>query len=150
MQNADVRIRAAKLTDAADVAALMCQLGYETTPAEMEERLRVVLDNSAYTTLLAESAGGVCGMIGTFSQPSYEHNDLSGRIIALVVSKQGRRRGIGRALIAAAEKNFASKGVIRISLTTRLTRKDAHQFYEALGYERNGWRFVKAQRPTDR
>jgi hypothetical protein len=28
-------------------------------------------------------------------------------------------------------------------LNTRLTREDAHKFYETLGYERNGWRFVK-------
>jgi ribosomal protein S18 acetylase RimI-like enzyme len=54
-----------------------------------------------------------------------------------------RRRGIGRALIAAAEKDFAQKGITRVALDTRLTREDAHKFYELLGYKRNGWRFVK-------
>jgi ribosomal protein S18 acetylase RimI-like enzyme len=82
-------------------------------------------------------------MIGTLIHPSYEHTDPSGRILALVTLTTARRRGIGRALIASAEKDFAQKSVTRISLDTRLTRKGAHQFYESLGYERNGWRFVK-------
>jgi ribosomal protein S18 acetylase RimI-like enzyme len=54
-----------------------------------------------------------------------------------------RRRGIGRALIATAEKDFAHRGIRRVALNTRLAREDAHKFYESLGYERNGWRFVK-------
>jgi ribosomal protein S18 acetylase RimI-like enzyme len=54
-----------------------------------------------------------------------------------------RRHGIGRALIATAEKDFAQRGIRRIVLDTRLARQDAHKFYTSLGYERNGWRFVK-------
>jgi ribosomal protein S18 acetylase RimI-like enzyme len=61
----------------------------------------------------------------------------------LVISSPLRRRGIGRMLIATAERDFAQRGIRRVSLDTRLTREDAHKFYELLGYERNGWRFVK-------
>src|SRR5207247_2169074 len=113
---------------------------------EMHRRLKSILCDVRYRTLLAEVDGKVCGMIGTFAHPSYEHNDPSGRILALVTLTTARRRGIGRALIAFAEKAFAQKAVRRISLDTRFTRRDAHQFYESLGYERNGWRFVR-QRP---
>jgi ribosomal protein S18 acetylase RimI-like enzyme len=82
-------------------------------------------------------------MIGTLTCPSYEHNDPGGRILALVTASAARRRGIGRALIAIAEKDFVQKGTRRVALNTQLTREDAHKFYESLGYERNGWRFVK-------
>ena len=133
-------IRDAKLTDA---PALVCELGYKTTPAEMRRRLRSILDDGNYRTLVAEVDGKVCGMIGTLAYASYEHNGPSGRILAVVTLANARRRGIGRALIASAEKAFAQKAVTRVSLDTRLTRKDAHQFYESLGYGRNGWRFVK-------
>ena len=88
-------------------------------------------------------------MIGTLTHASHEHNDPSGKIIALVVSKKQRRTGIGRALVAAAEKDFTNRGVTRVSLTTRFTRELAHQFYKALGYERNGWRFVKQLTPSN-
>jgi len=136
-------IRDVKMTDAPALAALMCELGYETTPAEMRRRLKPILCDVRYRTLLAELDGKVCWMIGTFVHPSYEHNDPSGRILALVTLNTVRRRGIGRALIATVEKDFAQRGIRCIALDTRLTRADAHKFYESLGYERNGWRFVK-------
>ena len=82
-------------------------------------------------------------MIGTLTYPSYEHDDPSGRILALVTLSAARRRGIGRALIATAEKDFAQRRIMRVALDARFTREDAHKFYESLGYERNGWRFVK-------
>jgi len=82
-------------------------------------------------------------MIGTFTYSSYEHNDFSGRIVTLVILTAVRRHGVGRALIEAAEKDFAQRGISRIAVNTRLVRKAAHRFYEVLGYERNGYRFVK-------
>jgi ribosomal protein S18 acetylase RimI-like enzyme len=82
-------------------------------------------------------------MIGTVTSLSYEHNDSSGRILALATLSTMRRCGIGRALIATAENDFAQKGIRRVALNTRLTREGAHKFYESLGYERNGFRFTK-------
>jgi ribosomal protein S18 acetylase RimI-like enzyme len=142
-------IRDAKLTDAPALAPLMCELGYDTTPAEMRRRLKSILCDVRYRTLLAELDGKVCGMIGTLAHPSYEHDDPSGRILALVTLSTMRRRGIGRALVATAERHFAEKGIRRIALDTRLKREDAHKFYESLGYERNGWRFVKQLAVSD-
>ena len=142
----DVKVRIAELADAAGLARLMDELGYETTPSQMEARLKTITADQAYATFVAEIDGAICGMVGTFAQPSYEHNDLSGRILALVVSADARRCGVGRKLIAAAEKHFAKRGIRRIALTTRLTREEAHKFYEAFGYERNGYRFVKTLR----
>jgi ribosomal protein S18 acetylase RimI-like enzyme len=136
-------IRDAELNDAPELAMLMCELGYETRRIEMETRLKLILSNPAYKTFVAITDGCVCGMIGTLTYPSYEHNDPSGRILALVTLTASRRRGIGRALIATAEKDFAQRGIRRVALDTRLTREDAHKFYQSLGYERNGWRFVK-------
>ena len=143
MSDAGWWIRDAELNDAPELAVLMCELGYQTDRTEMETRLELILLNPAYKTFVAIMDGSVCGMIGTLTCPSYEHNDASGRILALVILRTMRRHGIGRALIATAEKNFAQRGIRRIALNTRLAREDAHKFYESLGYERNGWRFVK-------
>jgi ribosomal protein S18 acetylase RimI-like enzyme len=142
-QKNKIRIREAKLSDASQLAALMSELGYETTPPEMETRLKSIFSNPAYKTFVAVVDGCVCGMIGTLTCPSYEHDDPGGRILALVTLRAARRRGIGRVLIATAEKDFAQKGIRRVALNTQLTREDAHKFYESLGYKRNGWRFVK-------
>jgi ribosomal protein S18 acetylase RimI-like enzyme len=139
----DLTVRVAEVNDAAALAQLMCELGYETTESEMQMRLERIANDDRYRTLVAVNDGKVCGMIGTLTSLSYEHNDLGGRILALVTLKTMRRHGIGRALIATAEKDFAQRGIRRIALNTRLAREDAHKFYQSLGFERNGWRFVK-------
>jgi ribosomal protein S18 acetylase RimI-like enzyme len=139
-------IRDAKLSDAAALATLMCELGYETTTAEMRKRLKSILGDVRYSTFIAEIGNELCGMIGTLIHVSHERNDLSGKILALVVSRKQRRSGVGRALIAAAEKDFAERNVTRVTLTTRFERAEAHQFYEALAYQRTGFRFAKISR----
>jgi ribosomal protein S18 acetylase RimI-like enzyme len=141
--DANVRIRAAKLSDAPELAALMCELGYETASNEMRARLKSILPDASYSTFVAKIGKELCGMIGTLTHMSHEHNDLSGKIVALVVSKKQRRSGVARALIAAAERDFAKRNVTRVTLTTRFERDEAHRFYEALGYSRTAFRFAK-------
>lgn len=141
-------IREAKLSDAPELAGLMVELGYKTSASEMRERLKSILNDTRLSTFVAEKENDVCGMIGTVTHSSYEHNDPSGKIIALVVSKRGRRSGVGRALIAAAEKDFVRRNVTRVTLTTRFERDDAHEFYEKLSYSRTGLRFAKHLTPT--
>jgi ribosomal protein S18 acetylase RimI-like enzyme len=116
-------IRDAELNDAPELAVLMCELGCQTDRTEMETRLELILLNPAYKTFVAIMDANVCGMIGTLTYPSYEHNDASGRILALVTSSTARRRGIGRALIATAEKDFAQRGIRRVSWIHGLPEK---------------------------
>ena len=148
--DANVRIRTARVSDAPRLAALMCDLGYETTSDEMRARLKSILANARYSTFVAKIGKDLCGMMGTLTNMSHEHNDLSGKIVALVVSKKQRRSGVGRALIAAAEKDFARRNVTRVTLTTHFERDEAHQFYEAAGYTRTGLRFAKDLAPAER
>lgn len=136
-------IRNAEPGDAAALAELMTQLGYPTAADAMAARLASILANPQFATFVATTKAAVCGMIGLCWSDSYEHDDRSGRIVALVVADQARRQGIGRALIDAAERHFATIGVSRISLTTRLEREAAQRFYSAAGYARTGIRFAK-------
>jgi GNAT superfamily N-acetyltransferase len=145
----DLTIRAAEMTDAAGLARLMCELGYETTKSEMHIRMERIAADERYRTFVAIHDGGVCGMIGTITFSSYEHNDCGGRILALAVLSTMRRRGIGRSLVVTAEADFVQRGIRRVALNTLLSRQDAHEFYESLGYERNGWRFVRQLPPPD-
>lgn len=145
----DLTIRAVEMNDAAAIAQLMCELGYETTTSEMQMRLQRIATDERLRTFVAVCDGKVYGMIGALTYPSIEHNDFSGRIVALVIRSTMRRRGIGRALITLAEKDFAQRGIRRVALNTQLAREDAHKFYESLGYERNGWRFVKQLSAND-
>jgi GNAT superfamily N-acetyltransferase len=136
-------IRAAELGDADALAALMTELGYKTRGSEMTMRMESIVVDSRYRTFVAVREGRVCGMIGTFCYHSYEHNNPSGRIIALVVASDSRDHGIGRQLLACAENDFAQRDIRRVAVSARFERKQAHQFYERFGYTRNGFRFVK-------
>lgn len=136
-------IRHAKLSDATDLARLMCELGYPTNGHEMRQRLKSILNDVRCNTFVAKIDNKLCGMIGTLTHMSHEHNDLSGKIIALVVSPKWRRRGVGRALVVAAEKDFAQRKVTRVTLTMRFARDEAHRFYKALGYSKTGFRFAR-------
>jgi GNAT superfamily N-acetyltransferase len=139
----DVLVRPVELADAAVLATLMCQLGYETRTAEMEMRLNSILPDSRYRTFVAVAEARVCGMIGTFCYQSYEHNNPGARILALVVAEDMRGRGVGMALVRAAEADLAARCITWLTVDTRLTRKEAHLFYERLRYEKNGFRYFK-------
>jgi GNAT superfamily N-acetyltransferase len=55
-------------------------------------------------------------------------------VAALVVDAGQRRRGAGRALMAAAEAWAVRCGCAHVRLRSRTSRVDAHLFYERLGY----------------
>jgi ribosomal protein S18 acetylase RimI-like enzyme len=142
-KHAEVSVRAAEPGDCAALADLMTQLGYPTRTSEMEMRMEAICGDRHYSTFVAVSGGKICGMIGTRISYSYEHNSPGGAILALVISEKMRRRGVGRALMAAAENDFAQKNIHRIAVYTHFRRTDAHEFYQDLGYQKNGFRLVK-------
>jgi GNAT superfamily N-acetyltransferase len=142
-QDVDLVIRLAEESDAEAMALLMTQLGYDTRTSEMKMRMETIARDSRYRTFVAVRIGKICGMIGTLSYASYEHNNLGGWIMALVVLDGMRGRGVGKKLIAAAENDFVQRNIRRVAVNTRFTRKEAHTFYENCGYSSNGFRFVK-------
>src|SRR4029453_4544301 len=61
----DLTIRHAQPGDVAVLAQLMCELGYETTSAEMRQRLKSISSDTRLRTFVAEIAKKVCGWFGT-------------------------------------------------------------------------------------
>src|SRR6267378_2935191 len=160
-KDVDVTVRAAEAADVEALADLMTQLGYETRGSEMQMRMEAIRGDKHYATLVAVSKGQVCGMIGTFTCYSYEHNSPGGRILALVVSEKMRGRGVGHALIAAAEKYFTrrSEHAIRAQRSARVLREGRLQAQrlpickgtaDAGGLVRAGWAFPRRTRISRR
>ena len=143
MSEIDITIRAPEAVDMEALADLMTQLGYETRTSEMEMRMEAISANKNYATFVAVSGGKVCGMIGTATRYTYEHNSPSAAILALIVLETMRGRGVGEALIAAAENDLAKKNIRRLAVYTHFRRARAHEFYERLGYTKNGFRLIK-------
>jgi len=57
-----------------------------------------------------------------------------GLIEAVHVAESERNRGIGRAMMRAAIEEARRRGCNRVQLTSNKQRKDAHRFYERLGF----------------
>ncbi len=67
-----------------------------------------------------------------------------GYVTSLVVSSRARGRGVGRLVVDELCKRARAHGCRRLVLTTHLRRAGAHAFYERLGFECTGRRYVLA------
>ena len=88
-------------------------------------------------------AGEVVGLAGLQVGLALEYDAPVGKVSELVVEERHRSRGVGRALVAAVEQEARHRGCCLLYLTTAARRKDAHMFYERIGFEETGKRFVK-------
>jgi len=141
-------IRDARSSDAADVAALMTELGYPTTPRQMASRLRSIGTSGDYHSVSAVDGDEVIGFVGAMIGYGFECDAPHGRIIALAVKESWRRRGIGTLLVAAAEEWLSRSGAVACIINSGKSRFNAHGFYRSLGYRATGIRFAKAGGPT--
>ncbi len=78
--------------------------------------------------VVAERDGGIAGFIITERE-----NDL-GHIITLDVAEAQRRRGVGTALLAAAEARMYDAGVRQVWLETATNNAPAVAFWQKHGY----------------
>jgi len=140
---ASVALREPTLEDAAAVAALLVELGYESSPAQATERLERIAADPSTVAVIAEAGGKVAGLAALHVQNLVERDDPGCEVAALVVGKQFRRRGVGELLMRAIENEARARGGKHLVLNTAHRRADAHAFYEALGYEHTGRRYAK-------
>ena len=140
---AQTRVRAATMSDAPAIAALLEQLGYATTIDAAGERVARLTASPTDDVLVAEHAGvGVAGLL-VLHRASVLHQAGDVAIItALVVDEQRRGHGIGQHLVRRAAALARDHGCTRLQVTTHLRRTDAHRFYERLGFEHTGRRYV--------
>jgi GNAT superfamily N-acetyltransferase len=83
---------------------------------------------------VAEADRDLLGLVAVHICPFFERAGSWGRIVALVVSDQARSHGVGRRLVTAAESFAASRGCVRMEVTSADGRRDAHEFYRRRGY----------------
>jgi GNAT superfamily N-acetyltransferase len=144
-----IGIRPASLSDAVEIARLTTQLGYDVTEAQATARLSRLLtrdDQQIFVAGLdAQDVGWVHAVLA-----EYVDAEAFVLIAGLVVDRNHRRRGIGRALMDRAERWAGERGCALVRLTSSSTRHDAHRFYEGLGYTniKTQYSFIKALNPA--
>ncbi len=115
-------IRPVRLEDAAEVAELSGQLGYPVSASEMSARLSRALADPDYVVTVAEgSDGSLLGWIGAEYRFLLEIGDEV-EIVGLVVRQGTRRLGVGKVLLAAAEKFARTRGLDSIRVRSNVAR----------------------------
>ncbi|MGH7059339.1 MAG: GNAT family N-acetyltransferase [Stellaceae bacterium] len=143
-----IEIRPATAADAPAVARLLNQLVREEIAQEkIGERLHRLAMTGADPVFLACDKGVAIGLLALHLAPILHYARPALRITELVVDHRQRRRGVGRRLVAHAEREALAAGCEIIELTSALDRADAHAFYRSLGFEANSLRFRKLPRP---
>jgi len=126
-------IREIEPGDAAAAAELCAELGYPCEVDVMRERIQRVASSNDCRVLVACDAEGIAGWID-ISIAHHLAAGVYGEIAGLIVAGNRRSQGIGRQLLAEAERWLVEREVGTIVVRSRVTREDAHRFYLREGY----------------
>jgi GNAT superfamily N-acetyltransferase len=132
---AAARIRAARPGDADALAGLTGQLGYPSTPGEIEARLArlAARPESDLVLVSVDTDDRATGWAHVQLRPLLEL-DATAQLAGLVVDERLRSNGVGAALLAAAEAWATTHGAEVMVVSSRVTRRRAHRFYRRHGY----------------
>jgi GNAT superfamily N-acetyltransferase len=144
-----VRIRSASFDDATAIASLLGELGYPSTPDRVRARMTRLLteDADGRDAVFVATDDDVTDVVGLLALHRFAalHDDADvALIMALVVAEKARGLGVGRRLVDAAANAARAWGCTRMLVTTHVRRADAHAFYERLGFDFTGRRYVKS------
>jgi RimJ/RimL family protein N-acetyltransferase len=143
------RVRHAEPGDAEHLVELAREVGAERegwlitsgewrSSSDERRYLKAIRGHPDAAVFVAEENGGIVGRLSVSrdAHPASEHvADLG-----LMVSRDHRRRGIGLALMEAAEEWARRVGVRKLELHVFPHNMPAIALYERLGYEREGFR----------
>ncbi len=147
MGNRDFYLRDARLEDAADVAALLTELGHPTDAADIPERLPYVFAEGGAVKLAVDENDDPVGLLVLSKHWGLHASGPIAYIAALVVTASARRRGVGNVFVDFAKEWGRSHGCSRLTVTSAEHRDDAHAFYPSMGMPYTGRRFSVSLEP---
>jgi RimJ/RimL family protein N-acetyltransferase len=151
-------IRYAEPGDAAALVELARAVGSEAegwliangawrSPSDERRYLRAIRRSSHAAVLVAEAPDGVVGRLSVARDPHPASAHVAD--LGIMVARGFLRRGIGRALMEAAEDWARDVGVAKIELHVFPYNVGAIALYERLGYRREGLRLRHYRRGRD-
>ena len=153
----DFAIRPARPQDYPALAGLSPRLAIGVAPwrdpAKVATAAREWIESSlasageqGHAVLVALLDGQVAGMV-SLAEREHFTGEVDAYVGELVVDRAMEGRGVGRALMAAAEQWAAVQGLPRVTLETGARNHRARHFYEDAGYQEEEVRLTKAVAP---
>jgi ribosomal protein S18 acetylase RimI-like enzyme len=105
---------------------------------------KALLEPTATTAILiAEADGKKLGFIHLEEEKEFFSGEAQGYIANLAISQEAEGKGVGRALMNAAEAWAKEHGYRYLTLNVFATNRRARTFYEKLGYAEDVLRLTK-------
>jgi RimJ/RimL family protein N-acetyltransferase len=154
-----LRVRAAEPGDAAALVALASAVGAEPegwllsdqswrSPIDERRHVRSVRRNPNGAIVVAEVDGAIVGRLSIARDPHPASPHVAD--FGVMVAATHRGRGIGTALLTAAEAWALGEGITKIELHVFPHNEPAIALYERAGYQREGYRRRHYRRPDGR
>ena len=133
-------VRTATAGDLETVLALLAELGRPCSDPDEGHRRQAaeVLERDDTEVLIAEVDGKATGLACLMLLPRLGHRTREARLLDLIVTEEGRSKGVGRALVAAVAARAGEAGCHLLRLECGHQRVEAHRWYERLGFEDRG------------
>ena len=140
-------IRQATTADLAGVLALYAQPEMDNGKVLAEAEARKVFAQFAhypnYRLFVAVEGHVVVGTFALLVMHNLAHRGTPSAIAEdVVVDKARQGQGIGRQMMAYAADQARLAGCYKLALSSNRKRKEAHAFYESLGFAQHGLSFV--------
>jgi ribosomal protein S18 acetylase RimI-like enzyme len=157
MGDEEIRVRAADEDDRAGILALAPRLAEGVAPWRdqseallagrrwLEESLDAARTGDGAVLVTADD-DGVAGVI-TIRPSTHFTGERDGYIGELAVAERASRRGIGRALVDAADGWARERGLRHLTLHTGAFNTGARAFYAALGFAEEEVRLTRPLQP---
>ena len=135
----DERVREAVPDDARAIHGFAGELAEtlgETAPdySAFHKRFLELLDEPRARVLIAEDEGRPLGAASLWIKPDLAHGDVVIEVPMLVVSRDARRRGIGKLLVDEIRGMAADEGATLVELVATSDNTSARDFYRSLGF----------------
>ena len=138
-----VKIRKAGKADLPQIFALYRELQPDDPPIN-EDLATAVWEqalNNGVTYFVAESDGTIVATCYIAIIPNITRQCAPiGFIENIITSAPYRRYGIGKKLLGAAVEYAKEQGCYKVTLQSNIKRKEAHDFYESVGFDGNSKR----------
>ncbi len=129
----EVNVRRARSTDVEAIAGLATQLGYDVSAAQVGRWLAAGAEGRA--AFVAVIDGEVVGWAQGHDLDLLQYPRVL-EVGGLVVGDTARNRGVGKLLVDALADWGRRRGHTKIMVRSNVMREGAHDFYEALGFDR--------------
>jgi PhnO protein len=139
-----IEIREAKGDDASDVKRLIDELENNVSDPQIFESIyqEYVADPDMLMFVLEQGQQEIHGFVSCKGQRLLHHQGLVFEIQEMIVSSSHQGKGFGRLLFQKIQEEVVARGAIALEVTSNKRRKEAHAFYESMGFRNSHEKFT--------